>query len=138
MKIDMTNTKYIIKRPERTDSASWHAIEGTLMVYGNLTRYEGREYVWEKTSDRKTSEIVKGLDIEIRLFKKSDEEIYGVSKDERPITVKSGVTGCMNCNVLDCKNGSKYEQFPDTNSDACKNRVFAGDDELYAYIASQY
>jgi len=71
------NKKYIIKRPARTDSAAWHAIEGTLMVYGNLTRFEDREYVWKKTSDRKTSEIVKGLDIEIRNFRKSDEEVYG-------------------------------------------------------------
>jgi len=61
-----------------------------------------------------------------------------ITDDKRPISIKSGVTGCMNCNVSDCKNGSKYEQFPGTNSDACKNRVFAGDNELYAYIASQY
>lgn len=74
------NTKYVIKRPERTDRALWHHIEGTLMIHGNLTRFEDREYVWEKTSDRKTYEIVKGLDIEIRAFKKSDEETYGMKK----------------------------------------------------------
>jgi hypothetical protein len=31
-----------------------------------------------------------------------------------------------------------YKKFPDTNSDACASRVFAGDEELYAYIDSQH
>lgn len=63
----------------------------------------------------------------------------GMTKDEaREIlfensTCKSGITGCVNCNT-DCHNGEKYE--PDGNS--CANRVFEGDDELYAYIDSQY
>ncbi len=60
------------------------------------------------------------------------------SADPRPISIKCGITGCMNCNIEGCRNGSKYKQYPDTNSDACANRVFAGDDELYAYIDSQY
>lgn len=69
-------TKYVVKNISDSNYA-WHNIEETLMLFGNLTRFEDREYVWEKTSDRKTSEIIKGLDIEIRLFKKSDEDTYG-------------------------------------------------------------
>ena len=61
------------------------------------------------------------------------------SADPRPISIKHGITGCMNCNNVGiCRNGSQYKQFPDSNGDACANRVFAGDDELYAYIESQH
>lgn len=56
--------------------------------------------------------------------------------DNRPISVKSGITECVNCNTEGCKNGSGYK--PSKNSDHCENRVFEGDGELYTYIDSQY
>ncbi len=60
--------------------------------------------------------------------------------DPRPISIKMGIQGCMNCNLsgTKCKNGSHYRQYLNTNSDACQDRVFAGDNELYAFIASQH
>lgn len=50
--------------------------------------------------------------------------------------IKMSVTGCINCNTENCKNGSKYR--PSEHSDYCANRVFAGDEELHAFINSQY
>ncbi len=56
--------------------------------------------------------------------------------DNRPVSVKLGITGCMNCNATDCKDGSRYKKSPD--SDHCENRIFDGDEDLYDYINSQY
>jgi uncharacterized protein YqiB (DUF1249 family) len=64
------------------------------------------------------------------------QQRFKLVQDSRPITVKSSITGCINCNTIDCKNGSKYKKSQD--SDFCINRVFAGDKELYEYIATQY
>jgi len=72
-------TLYVVKRTSKTDpDYTWRNIETALQISGNITRFEDREYIWEKTSDRKTSEILKGLEVEYRLFRKSDEEKYGV------------------------------------------------------------
>lgn len=73
-------------------------------------------------------------------WKYTQEENNRISRtDKRPVSIKYGITGCVNCNRCGiCRNGSHYERFPDTNSDSCANRIFAGDDELYAYIASQH
>jgi hypothetical protein len=59
-----------------------------------------------------------------------------VIEDKRPIPIKHGITGCINCNLNrnECMYGSMYE----AQGQSCKNRAFAGDQELYEYIDSQY
>lgn len=47
---------------------------------------------------------------------------------------RAGVTGCINCNTDDCKAGSLFKEM----GNSCENRVFEADDELHAYINSQY
>ena len=51
-----------------------------------------------------------------------------VIEDKRPIPIKHGIMGCMNCELSreECMYGSMYE----AQGQSCKNRVFGADQEL--------
>jgi hypothetical protein len=58
-------------------------------------------------------------------------------EDEKRIlayeSCRRGVTGCINCNNYECKNGSLFVEM----GNSCENRIFEADDELCEYINSQ-
>lgn len=64
---------------------------------------------------------------------KKEELLNQKIEDRRPVSVKSGVFGCVNCNTEGCIEGSKFE-----GESSCSNRVFAGEEELQEYVDSQY
>lgn len=64
-------------------------------------------------------------------------DLFDMVDENKRITAyescRRGITGCVNCNT-ECENGSLFKEM----GNSCENRVFEADDELYAYINSQY